>query len=86
MTRSNAKPRRFYPRQALRRLQGDHVALSPSQDAALRYLTRRGRRMGYSVTVFPNVCAEALMSAKSEAAFKAILANATTRIILTPAV
>lgn len=86
MKNALCKPRRFYPRQALRRLAGDHSKLSPSQDAALRFLARRGRKLGYAMAVFPNVDPTQLLQAETAAAAQAVLANATTRIVLTPAV
>lgn len=47
------KIRSFYPRQVLRRLQGDHADLSASETAALRFLMLRSRKMGLAVVVGP---------------------------------
>lgn len=43
------KARRFYPRQALRALQGTHIRLDAGQQAALKYVMRRGRSLGLSM-------------------------------------
>ncbi len=74
------KTRKFYPRQVLRRLQGGHAALSAGQRAALAFACRRGRKLGYAVSVATQAAFD------SPAVAAAILANATWRINLSPAV
>lgn len=78
------KVRKFYPRQVLRSLQGDHEQLSAAQMAALKFLFRRGRKLGYAVAFGPNSTPESLLQAGSYESAQAVLANSTFRIILRP--
>lgn len=80
------KVRNFYPRQVLRKLQGEHKNLDNGQMAVLRYVMRKGRKLGYSVTSGPTASAEDLFAATTKETAQAILANCTTRIVLHPAV
>lgn len=80
------KVRNFYPRQVLRKLQGEHKKLDEGQVAALRYVMLKGRKLGYSVMSGPTASAEDLLAATSKEAAQAIFANCTTRIVLHPAV
>lgn len=80
------KVRNFYPRQVLRKLQGEHEKLNAGQLAALRYVILKGRKLGYSVTSGPTASAADLLASGSEEAAQAVLANCTTSIILRPAV
>ncbi len=43
------KVRRFYPRQVLRRLQGEHEQLDKGKMAAVVYAMRKGRKLGVSI-------------------------------------
>ncbi len=47
------KQRRFYPRQVLKALHGEHADLSYAQWSALRFLLLKSRDLGYFVTVEP---------------------------------
>ena len=80
------KVRKFYPRQVLRRLQGDHTSLNRTQVAVLRFVMRRGRKLGYAIQAGPTANAEDLLAATSAAAAQAVLANSPYRIALHPAI
>lgn len=80
------KQRNFYPRQVLRKLQGEHKQLDAGQLAALRYLLLKGRKLGISVMSGTTATAAELVGAVSKEAAAAILANANTKIILRPAI
>lgn len=47
------KQRRFYPRQVLKALHGEHADLSCAQWNALRFLLLKSKDLGYFVTVEP---------------------------------
>lgn len=47
------KTQKFYPRQVLRSLIGDHDTLNAGQRAALAYAMRKGRKLGVTITVAP---------------------------------
>ncbi len=80
------KVQKFYPRQVLRKLQGEHATLDAGQAAALRFVALRGRKLGYSVSVGSTASPDDLLAATSKEAARAVLANSNTRIILRPAV
>lgn len=80
------KARNFYPRQVLRKLQGEHKQLDAGQLAALHYVLLKGRKLGISVMSGPTATPADLAGAMSKEAAAAILANANTRIILRPAI
>lgn len=80
------KVRKFYPRQLLRRLQGEHSSLGAGQRAALLFVIRRRRKLGYSVQAGPIANSADLLAAGSTGAAQTILANCNTRIILLPAI
>lgn len=80
------KKRNFYPRQVLRKLQGEHSTLDAGQNAALRYLLRRGRRLGYSVQVGPAVNSGDFPLSGLAKASSVLLSNVTTRILLKPTI
>lgn len=76
------KIRKFYPRQVLRALRGDHACLSPGQLAAVRYFSLKGRRLGLLLAVGSTATAENLLATFSLAEAQAVIANASTRIFL----
>lgn len=76
------KIRTFYPRQVLRKLQGDHKQLDAGQLAAIKYATRKGRKLGLSLMVGSTATAEDVLAATSREFAQAAIANATTRIVL----
>lgn len=80
------KTRTFYPRQVLRKLQGVHTSLDAGQEAALKFVLRRGRKLGYSVSVFPTTTAAQLAGTTSREAADMLLSSAPTRITLQPSV
>lgn len=80
------KVRAFYPRQVLRKLQGVHSQLGAAQKAALLFVMRRGRKLGYAVMAGPVTTPESLMGARSAQDAHATLANSPFRITLLPAV
>jgi hypothetical protein len=80
------KVRKFYPRQVLRRLQGEHEELTLGQFAALRYLMLRSRKLGYSISAGPAASREDVLAAASAKAAQAVFANSLYRIMLRPAV
>lgn len=80
------KTRNFYPRQVLRKLQGEHKQLDAGQLAALRYVALKGRKLGISLMSGTTATPADLAGAMSKDAAAAILANANTRIILRPAI
>ena len=65
------KVRNFYPRQALRKLQGEHAELSKGQKSALKVLMLKGRKMGIAVALSQVVDKNELLG---------------TKIVLTPAI
>ena len=80
------KVRKFYPRQVIRKLQGEHDALSAAQTAVLRFAMHRSRKLGYSIMVGPNASPTDLAGAINAEAAQVVLANCTTRIILTQSI
>lgn len=80
------KVRNFYPRQVLRKLQGEHSNLDKGQVAALRFVMLKGRKLGYSVMSGPTASAEDLLAATTKEMAQAILSNSTTSIVLHPSV
>ena len=80
------KTRNFYPRQVLRKLQGEHKQLDAGQLAALRYVALKGRKLGISLMFGTLATSADLAGAMSKEAAAASLANANTRIILNPAI
>jgi len=76
------KIRKFYPRQVLRKLQGEHKALEAAQLAAITYCARKGRKLGISLMIDSTATASELLAAGSPELAHAVIANATTRIIL----
>lgn len=74
------KAQKFYPRQVLRKLQGDHHDLTRGQLAAIRYATLNGRRLGLRVWVHAAIDTAPLTGAGASHLAAAIVANATTRI------
>jgi len=80
------KVRKFYPRQALRRLQGEHQNLAAGQRAALLYVMRRGRKLGYSVSAGPATTSAELLQAATASQAEDMLANSAYRIVLRPSV
>jgi len=76
------KVRKFYPRQVLRRLSGEHTALKPGQAAAVRYAALKGRKLGISIMAISTATAADMAMACNSKQAEAILANANTRIIL----
>ena len=80
------KVRNFYPRQVLRRLQGEHKALSAGQEKALKFLLRRSRKLGYAVSVGSIPPSEKRPEVHSQAFWNALMASCTTHIVLTPSV
>ena len=55
MKKGAMKTRKFYPRSAIRALAGrEFSSLDRGETAALRFVMRRGRRMGVSVMVTAN--------------------------------
>jgi hypothetical protein len=79
------KARNFYPRQVLRKLQGEHKQLDAGQLAALRYVTLKGRKLGISLMSGTTATPADLAGAMSKEAAAVMLANANTRITLRPA-
>lgn len=80
------KVRKFYPRQALRRLHGVvPQALSAGEARALHFLFQKGRKLGYALYIGPVVPQEALNGLGHAEAF-AVYSNCTTRIQLMPSV
>lgn len=75
------KVRKFYPRQVLRRLQGEYQKLDAAQLAILRYAMRKGRKLG--ISMFTGSCAtrEDLLTAANAQEAKAIIENANVRLI-----
>ncbi len=80
------KVRNFYPRQVLRKLQGDHAQLNTAQLAALKFVMLRGRKLGYSVMAGPIATPEALLASGSKESAQAVLANSPYRIALNPSI
>lgn len=80
------KIRKFYPRQVIRKLQGEHMALNAAQTAVLRYAMLRSRKLGYAIMAGPKLSPGKLAGAMNAEAAQAILANCTTRIILQPSI
>lgn len=76
------KVQKFYPRQVLRKLQGEHKALDAGQLAAVNYGVRESRKIGLSLKVSSSATATDLIAAMSYEQAQAIIANATTRIFL----
>lgn len=76
------KIRNFYPRQVLRKLQGDHKQLDAGQLAAVKFAVRKGRKFGISLMVGSTATSADVLAATNQASAKAIIANANTRIIL----
>lgn len=74
------KAQKFYPRQVLRKLQGDHHDLTRGQLAAIRYATLNGRKLGLRVWVHAAIDAAPLREAGASKLADAVVANATTRI------
>lgn len=77
------KVRKFYPRQVLRKLHGDHKALDGRQLAAIRYGARKGRKLGISLMVGSTASAVDLAAAENPQQAKAILDSASTRVVVT---
>ena len=76
------KVQKFYPRQVLRKLQGDHQALDAGQLAAIKYAIRKGRKLCLSLSVASTASAGEVLAAASPELAQAVIANSTTRIIL----
>lgn len=76
------KTQKFYPRQVLRRLHGDHRDLDKGQLAAIRYATLNGRKLGIRVWVHAAVDTTPLMQTGAQGLAEAVMANASTRIEL----
>lgn len=74
------KAQKFYPRQVLRKLQGDHHDLTRGQLAAIRYATLNGRRLGMNVWVYAAIDIAPFTGAGASHLAAAAVANATTRI------
>lgn len=77
------KVRSFYPRQVLRRLQGEHKQLDAGQVAAIRYMARKGRKLGLSIAVGSTANLDNVLAAGSAAAAQAIIIAANTCVSLT---
>ncbi len=80
------KKRTFYPRQVLRKLQGIHASLDDGQKAALRFVMRRGRKLGYSVFVGTTATAADKSGAVINDAASLLRESAPTRVTLHPAI
>lgn len=75
------KKRKFYPRQVLRRLHGEHSNLSEVQIRTLEYLLRRSRKLGVAVSVVQPVSEYKKMSSEFVGN---VFKNCTTKILLRP--
>ncbi|MDN0082418.1 hypothetical protein QU487_06575 [Crenobacter sp. SG2305] len=49
------KPQKFYPRQVLRKLVGEHEALDAGQQAALLFAMRKSRKLGLAIVSGPKL-------------------------------
>lgn len=76
------KVRKFYPRQVLRKLQGDHIRLDDGQFAAVKYAALKGRKLGMSLFVGSTADRLEILAAASSETVQAVIENATTRIVL----
>lgn len=74
------KEQKFYPRQVLRRMQGDHQDLNRGQLAVIRYATLNGRKLGIRLWVHAAIDTAPLVESGAHELADAVLANATTRI------
>ncbi len=79
------KVQNFYPRQVLRRLVGEHRELDAGQRAAIKYAGLKGRKLGLSISVGSTATASEVLAAASPEFAQAVIANATTRIIINQA-
>lgn len=80
------KVRNFYPRQVLRKLQGEHVTLSKGQEAAFRFAMLKGRKLGIAMARAAVVDKAELLAAQSKESAERILSNCNIKIVMTPAV
>lgn len=80
------KVRNFYPRQVLRKLQGEHVALSKGQEGAFRFAALKGCKLGIAIARTAVVDKAELLAAQSKETAERILSNCTTKIVMVPAV
>lgn len=78
--------RTFYPRQVIRKLQGEHRALNDAQTAVLRFELLRGRKLGYAIEVGPRCSVADFAGSCNALVAQAVLANCTTHIILRPSI
>ncbi len=76
------KKRNFYPRQVAKRLTGKNPdALNSGELAALRFFTKKGRKMGVGIQIAQAEPAGFKSASLEEAS--AILANTNSRILMT---
>ncbi|ABD72126.1 hypothetical protein Rfer_4440 (plasmid) [Rhodoferax ferrireducens T118] len=76
------KIRNFYPRQVLRKLQGENKQFDAGQLAAIKYPERKGRKLSLSIVVgMPKSAVDVIKSISQETA-QAMIANANTFILL----
>ena len=78
----NMKARNFYPRQVLRKLQGEHKQLNVGQLAAIRYVLLKGRKLGISLMSGTTATATDLAGALSKEAPAASSGSLCKRIAL----
>lgn len=76
------KTQKFYPRQVIRRLVGEHKQLTEGQMAVIKYAGRKGRKLGLVLSVGSTASAAALAGAESPYIAHAILQNASTFVFL----
>jgi len=76
------KVQKFYPRQVLRSLEGDHKDLDAGQRAAIKYASLKGRKLGLSICVGSTATAADVLAAPSSELVQALFANATTSIVI----
>lgn len=76
------KTQKFYPRQTIRRLVGEHKQLTEGQLAVIKYATRKGRKLGLTIGIGSTASAAALAAAESPNIAQAILQNANTFVFL----